>query len=382
MKKHFRQKVSGEFKLTGITRKAKWWKSLTPFLLIKILLLTGLLLIPEISAQSIFPNLSGQELLDSLVANYRPAYTLDYTTARDVMFGILDNHDDSVSCVYTGYTVFVPDTSSDPHTVAFNAGLNTEHTWPQSLGATGQAKSDLHHLYPTRIDVNSDRGNLPYAYIPTNQVDRWYRLAQILTTPPIQFVDEYSKADLNVDFEPRLDHKGNAARSIFYFYTMYSAQSVADFFLIQKDILRYWNSLDPPDAAEIQRTELIATYQDGKANPFVLDTTLIGRAYFGVTSIDPGNLQNSVVDNFILVSNYPNPFNNNTVISVDLPRAGQVQTEIFNSIGQLVKKLPGETVNAGNYKIYLNCDSWASGIYLVQIQFEHYQQLHKMVLLR
>jgi len=47
-----------------------------------------------------------------------------------------------------------------------------------------------------------------------------------------------------------------------------------------------------------------------------------------------------------------------------------------------VKKLPGETVNAGNYKIYLNCDSWASGIYLVQIQFEHYQQLHKMVLLR
>jgi len=382
MKKHFRQKVSGEFKPAGINRKAKWWKSLTPFLLLKILFLAGLLFIPELSAQSIFPNLSGQELLDSLVANYRPAYTLDYTTARDVMFGVLDNHQDSVRCVYTGYAVFVPDTSSDPHTVAFNAGLNTEHTWPQSLGATGQAKSDLHHLYPTRIDVNSDRGNLPYAYIPANQVDRWYRLAQILTTPPVQFVEEYSKANLNVEFEPRLDHKGNAARSIFYFYTMYSTQSVADFFLIQKDILRYWNSLDPPDVTEIQRTELIATYQDGKVNPFVLDTTLIGRAYFGVTAIDPGNLPKALASNFILVSNYPNPFNNSTVISVDLPRAGRVQTEIFNLRGQLVEKLPGETVNAGNYKIYLNCDSWASGVYLVEVQFQQYRQVHKMILLR
>ena len=85
----------------------KWFLLLLFFLAIFII-------IQNIPAQTIFPNLSGRELLDSLVADYRPAFTLDYTTARDIMFGILDNHDDSVRCVYTGYTVFVDHTLPDP----------------------------------------------------------------------------------------------------------------------------------------------------------------------------------------------------------------------------------------------------------------------------
>jgi hypothetical protein len=382
MGKHFRRKLLAKFKLTGINRNKNRLNLVKAYLLIQLLLFAGLPVIQEISAQSIFPNLSGQVLLDSLVANYRPAFTLDYTTARDLMFGILDNHEDSVSCVYTGYTVFVDHTLPDPHTIAYNQGLDTEHTWPQSYGATGQAKSDLHHLYPTRTVANSARGNLPFNYILTNQVDQWFRLNVVTTIPPVQFVEEYSKVKLNVEFEPRLDHKGNVARSIFYFYTMYSAQSVEDFFLIQKDILRYWNSLDPPDAAEILRSDVIATYQDGKANPFVLDTTLIGRAYFGVTSIRPGNSPKEAPENYLLVSNYPNPFNNSTVISINLPRAGRVQTEIFNLTGQSVETLRSEMVNAGYHKIFPNCDSWASGVYLVEVRFENYRQVHKMILLR
>jgi hypothetical protein len=336
----------------------------------------------NIPAQTIFPNLSGQELLDSLVANYRPAFTLDYTTARDVMFGILDNHDDSVSCVYTGYTVFVDHTLPDPHTIAYNLGLDTEHTWPQSLGATGQAKSDLNNLYPTRMAANSARGNLPFNYIPANQVNQWFRLNVVTSTPPVQYVEEYSKVKTNVEFEPRLDHKGNVARSIFYFFTMYRAQSDENFFLIQKDILRYWNSLDPPDAAEILRSEKIATYQDGKVNPFVLDTTLIGRAYFGVTAIRPEKSQFLVAENYLTIANYPNPFNNSTVISVNLPRSGQLQFQIYNLSGQMVREQKSETLTAGNHKIFLSSDSWASGVYLVQLRFENYWQVHKIILLR
>ena len=43
--------------------------------------------------------------------------------------------------------------------------MNTEHTWPQSKGATGAAKSDLHHLFPTDSKANSIRGNHPFGIV-------------------------------------------------------------------------------------------------------------------------------------------------------------------------------------------------------------------------
>lgn len=340
------------------------------------------LLHDESYSQIIFPGLFGEELRDSLVAHYKTTFTLDYTAARDIMFGILDNYDDSVSCVYTGYTVYVDHNSSNPHTVAYNAGLNTEHTWPQSLGATGQARSDLHHLYPTKINVNSDRGSLPFAFIPDIQVDRWYRLDQVLTVPPTQFVEEYSKVDLGVEFEPREDHKGNAARTIFYFYTMYQAQANDNFFQVQKDILRLWNSLDPPNTREMQRNDMIASYQDGKKNPFILDTTLIGRAYFGVTSVASSKLEQEPVNNFMMLSNYPNPFNSRTVISFNLPVTGNIELKIYNLRGQSIYHRSAENLVAGRQKVRLELNDLPSGVYFVNLMFNKCSYMHKIILLR
>ncbi|NIR67161.1 MAG: hypothetical protein GWN00_34510, partial [Aliifodinibius sp.] len=111
----------------------------------------------------IFPGIYGEALLDSLVNDYKPNTVLSYAGARDFMFGTLDNENDSVTCVYTGFMVYIDPNSSDPpRTVAFNAGLNTEHTWPQSLGSSGDARANLHHLFPTRIDVNNARANYPF----------------------------------------------------------------------------------------------------------------------------------------------------------------------------------------------------------------------------
>jgi hypothetical protein len=338
----------------------------------------------QIYSQVIFPQLYGEELIDSLVARYKTSSTLSYNDARDKMYALIDNHNDSVTCVYTGYTIYVPYNSPNPRTYtnAVNPIINAEHTWPRSKGAIGIAESDLHHIFPTNEVANSARGDLPFNYIPTDQVNQWFRLNVVTTIPPVQYVEEYSKIKSNVEFEPRLDHKGNVARSIFYFFTMYRAQSDENFFLIQKDILRYWNSLDPPDAAEILRSETIATYQDGKVNPFVLDTTIIGRAYFGVTAIRPGKSPAKVAENYLTVANYPNPFNNSTIISINLPQSGQLQLQVYNLNGQMVREQKAETLAAGNHKIFLSSGSWASGIYLVRLRFENYQQVHKIILLR
>ncbi len=233
----------------------------------------------------LFPGVVGQPLLDSLVAYFKPTHVLPYSQARDTLFARIDLTDrDSLRGVYSGYTIWL-DTTQDPTTFAFNHHINTEHTWPQSKGAgSGNPRSDMHHLFPVRDNVNSARGNLPFAEIDDSETDTWYRRSQVLQTMPSRFIDEYSEKDNDIPrFEPREDHKGNAARAMFYFYTMYRAEADAadpNYFALQKDVLLAWHALDPVDSLELARTFKIAGYQEGKPNPFVVDTTLVRRAYF------------------------------------------------------------------------------------------------------
>ena len=150
------------------------------------------------------------------------------------------------------------------------------------MGASGSPqKSDMHHLYPSRGNVNSSRGNKPFDEIDDSQTDKWWRLDYYETSIPSQFIDEFSEVDNdNEKFEPREDVKGNIARSMFYFYTIYNDVANQNFFDIQKDILYNWHKEDPVDEIELSRTYAIASYQNNIPNPFVLDSSLIKRIWF------------------------------------------------------------------------------------------------------
>ena len=201
------------------------------------------ILAPVAGAQGppIFPDLEGQDLLDALVDAYKPHQWLSYADARDELYDNIDKYADSLSGVYSGYTIYM-DPTEDPSTWAFDHGINCEHTWPQSKGAEEEpARSDMHHLYPTRANVNSARGNMPFGENPDELTDSWWRLDYDLHFIPDSHIDEYSEKRNNHVFEPREDHKGNVARSMFYFYTMYKDEADAadpNFFDLQKDALR------------------------------------------------------------------------------------------------------------------------------------------------
>jgi len=234
----------------------------------------------SVFSQQLYPDLSGQDLIDQLRADYKPATVLSYDVARDTMFARINNVSDNVSCVYSGYTVYI-NPMNDPSTDAYNQDMNTEHTWPQSMGAdVGNANSDLHHLFPCRLHVNSSRSNDPFAEISDGLTDTWWRLDYSQTSIPTSDIDLFSEKDNSGYFEPREDHKGNVARAMFYFYTMYKEQSDTNFFNDQKETLRQWNLLEAVDQAELDRSQLVATYQSNCENPFVLDTSLVRRAYF------------------------------------------------------------------------------------------------------
>jgi hypothetical protein len=307
--------------------------------------------------QAVLTGLEGQTLLDELKQNYKPTSPLPSSQARDVMFGIIDNHNDSVTCVYTGYTIYL-NPNDDPSQAAYmdGAGLNTEHTYPQGLGASGLAAGDLHHLFPTRTDVNGDRGSFPFGEISDNQTENWYYLNQETHQIPNQNIDRYSEWK-NGTFEPREDHKGDVARAMMYFYTMYKPQADAEdpnFFNQQISTFCDWHVQDPVDQKEWDRTFQIANYQNGKPNPFVLDCSLAGRSFctdvdIACLMVDIENIEEQGL--FTLNQNAPNPFSTASSISYELEQSFEVTLRIFNSLGQEVIMVENERQGAGKYQV-------------------------------
>ena len=248
--------------------------------------------------------LQGQELIQYLTNNYKTSDVLSYNSARDAMYGYIDNENGTVKCIYTEFSVNnVP--SNNPRPYIHENGLNCEHLWPQSLGAgNSPMKSDLHHLRPCKENVNSSRGNKPYDESNDSQTQTWFWLNYQLDNPPSQNIDKYSESASGV-FEPREEVKGDIARAMFYFYTMYSNVADDDFFNQQKDILYQWHLDDSIEQSEITRTMEIANYQD-YPNPFILDETLIQRCYFEIEFILGDVNQDSTINvlDIIVIMNY------------------------------------------------------------------------------
>jgi len=177
---------------------------------------------------------------------------LGYNQARKIIFTTLDNHDGQVECVYTGREL---KTDKIPN----SSDMNTEHTWPQSKGATGAAKSDLHHLFPTDSKANSMRSSYPFGVVKNV---KWTQGGSKFGTD----------ANGQTVFEPRDEHKGNVARALFYFSTVYGKPIPPG----DEAVLKQWNQADKVDAAEVARNTAIQGYQ-GNRNPFVDDPALADR---------------------------------------------------------------------------------------------------------
>jgi endonuclease I len=231
-------------------------------------------------------SLSGVPLRDWLRTNWYDPYrvVLSYADARAKMYNYADNYSNSVVCVYSGYSETVPLNFNNTSTGVV-MGINCEHSIPQSwFNETTRMRSDMHHLYPTYIQWNSNRGSDPFAEIPDTQTTLWMRLTQSQTGIPTANINEYSE-DGPGKFEPREDHKGNLARTAFYFYTMHAGQpdlvatghnSITT--LADLNTLYQWHLADPVDAHELERNRRVAASQ-GNYNPYIEYPALVAQAW-------------------------------------------------------------------------------------------------------
>lgn len=283
------------------------------------------------------------------------------------MYKEIYNVQDTVYCVYSHHALYLDPTYPNPIDYLSKGGsdngINCEHTYPQSKGAEfGNAKSDMHHLYPSRAAVNEARLNYPFAEIDDNKTRKWFYQTSELSSKPNTLIDEYSEGTTNF-FEPREDHKGNVARAVFYFYTMYDIQADKLFFDTMRSTLCQWHILDPVDSMEWHRSQLIGKYQENKANPFVLDCSLASRTYCQGSMNCNLSSNNSILKNEIQI--YYSSINKNIKIT-NKSNSEIVYVEILNILGQSIYIIEDFKYNELN----LDVSFLSEGVHLINTRLK------------
>ncbi|MFJ8533273.1 endonuclease I family protein [Streptomyces sp. NPDC093591] len=206
---------------------------------------------------------SGTALKDSLHTIISDQTKISYSAVWEAL-KVTDqdpNNSSNVKLLYSGIS----------RSKSLNGGStgnwNREHVWAQSHGDFGTSAgpgTDLHHLRPEDVQVNSIRGNKDF----DNGGSSFTNSGGSLT-------------DSN-SFEPRDAVKGDVARMILYMAVRYEGDdSWPDLepndavtngsvpYHGRLSVLKAWNDEDPPDAFEERRNEVIYDSYQGNRNPFI-----------------------------------------------------------------------------------------------------------------
>lgn len=207
--------------------------------------------------------LAGDPLKDKLNTIISQQTVLSYDQVWDAL-GKTDedpNNSANVIQLYTGKSTPKSNNGGDAD------NWNREHVWAKSHGDFGTSNgpgTDVHHLRPTDVTVNSDRGNLDFDTGGTENDEA---------------PGNYSDSD---SWEPRDAVKGDVARMIFYMAVRYEGGDGHPDLEVNDQVsngtqplhgklstLKAWSQQDPPDAFEKNRNEVIFTSIQKNRNPFI-----------------------------------------------------------------------------------------------------------------
>jgi hypothetical protein len=85
---------------------------------------------------------------------------------------------------------------------------------------------------------------------------------------------------------------------------------------------------------------------------------------------------------YLAVSNYPNPFNSNTIIKYNLPLQCDVAVEIYDILGRSLETIRKTNQSAGPGEIFWDASGKPSGVYFYRLQAGNENKTGRMVLLK
>lgn len=217
-----------------------------------------------------------------------------YTLARLEMYNVIDNFADTMFCMYSALPRVVPPDGFNSASEA--SPFDCEHIVPQSIfNSAGPMKNDIFHLTPTFSNWNSTRGNAPFRDINDDETEKWIYLddnnecSNAAPCVPAGDIDIYTECESSasgIRWEPRESVKGNVARAVFYFFTMYPAYDIN--LVGDIETLYQWHLDDPVDAIEMARNDATENYQ-GNRNPYIDHADWVFKAWLEepVVSVQP-----------------------------------------------------------------------------------------------
>ena len=303
-------------------------------------------------------------------SNYDDTY-INKFAARDTVDG-----KKVITCVYTSdlymYTPpFTFDVFSREHSYPFSWMPHTSQEVP--------SYSDVHNLYPANQDqANAIRSNYPLGEVVN--VSSTFKDGKYGTNDKGQTV-----------YEPRDEHKGDAARAIFYMAIAYQGENNEDWSLPSfigpftpygqdQNVLKAWHFNDLPDGKDIARNDFIDSLQ-GNRNPFVDMPELVCGIDFRdmswITDEAPcttTDISAASINDVVFTSRFTN---NSLVVNMTGSSLEKVNISLFNINGQEVFNKTNMVVFNGNNSIPTN--NLASGIYLVKINANQINSSNKVV---
>ncbi len=117
----------------------------------------------------------------------------------------------------------------------------------------------------------------------------------------------------------------------------------------------------------------------------------VGKYFYRLKQIDYGGKYEysqivevnwSPFTTYKLEQNYPNPFNPTTTIGFGIPERSHVRMSILNILGEEIKILLNEEMEAGYHSLEFDASGLPSGIYFYRIQTGSFVETRKMILLR
>jgi hypothetical protein len=313
-------------------------------------------------------------------SNYGPA-VVNAFASRDTI-----GNQRVITCAYSG--------ENKIYTEPFDwtgTGFSREHTFAHNWMPTNPAQElpeyeDYHHLYPTNLDdANIIRSNYPLGEVVTPSY----------TYLGCKFGQDAKGRSV---FEPRDEHKGDAARAIMYVSTCYNnvggnswafPNPISNTIQYGQDqnILKTWNYQDPPDAWEIARNDFIESIQ-GNRNPFV--DSIQYACFIDFTTMTklsgpnvPCNAEVlSVADNkkevdYLFVA--PNPNNGRFSINYITSQNQTVNVKLIDVLGREVYT-HNSNVNNGFNAIDITTKDLNKGIYLVELNSTNGKKTERIVI--
>tara|TARA_B110000881_G_scaffold195397_1_gene190051 strand:+ start:2602 stop:4743 length:2142 start_codon:yes stop_codon:yes gene_type:complete len=303
-------------------------------------------------------NTSSPSFMNDLHGLTNPHQMQYYSYYDDLMIAFFESRDTTldrrvVTCVYSGENKIY----NEPFDFSAT-GYSREHTYCHSWMPTNPAQnlpeySDFHHLFPSNLNsANILRSNNPLGEV-------------VNVTTSFLGCKSGTNSNGQVVFEPRDEHKGDAARAIMYqaiCYTSINGNSWALPSNQDQMILKNWHFQDPPDNWEIARNDFIYSIQNNR-NPFIDSINYVCFVDFSNMSYDPSacipsSTQELLNRGFIT---YPNPSKDHLSLFVDATTISSYQ--ITDYLGRIIVS---KEIN--NQKIVkVNVSKLKIGLYSVNV---------------